>query len=1029
MDALTIRRYKGLSTPQYQPAARAEKPAAASESQKVTRSTGLAVSETLRQLMGRVSQMESHIRESHRTLQTGETVLDEVRSSLERIGQLAEEAAGGGEPDRAALQEEVERLRDEIGRMLDSAVVGDTHLFLDEEAGIADDLEALLQAVKDGGQDKETQPLPDWLVKGMTMGAPTRQQLLAALGLGENASSAQLMAAIADHPPESNPATAYLAVLYLGTVIAGGDPADGLDPQLAMEGLQKLLEEVQDGTPLDEAIELLTDGAFTSLADFQAQFTDGTAPGLEQFLTNLLLASGEAPALPESPGLNLPGGLAGLKLELMLTLLDALPGAERAAAEPAAASGSGSAAVGATGAEGASANAGAASSASTSVLQLGNALVMGRDLSGVSFDTSTGLLTIGGTADVTIRGAGQGDPAILLTGSGTVTLKGVHTPALTVGTALARVFTAGETVLQEVRLQHGASLTLGSGGRLEIGVLHGDRSNALHLTGGAVIVPGKAGEVYGTLSVPVFLDGAVSLAAHAAHVSSANGKSLEPFDMILKTLLPGWDSITSLMIDGKQARMSLLGGETADPARLWLAKDDGSHGFPVHTVVIRGRDRSGQSQTRYAFLRWDLQSESFLETGMYPNPFTVTGGQEYVDWIYDELTQTLRILSNQVTAVSGGIGTDAEQVPFSGRIALADRIGAMRLDLNGVVCRVSRGRAFSLGRENDVTLILPSGADNFFQSGAGCAGISVRESTTLCIGCAPPRSSRDPAGTLTAAGGAGGAGIGRDSGGSKDRTSQILIQGGVITAAGTEGGAGIGAGKRGFMGAIVITGGIITATGSGGGAGIGGALGAPAGDISISGGTITASAVGHAAAIGAGMQGASGDISISGSARILKALGGDPGADIGGSLFGGCGNVRISGGADIGCARLRRRSGVPLRMGETTVTLPQFRLSPRSLRLDRLNVLTREYAQAAVKTIDTDRRWIDQIQSVYSALYTQLEQSRLLNAKQYVNVSGGMVRDSGAASALLKDMRASIPSQTMSTYGKRDMDDVRRLLW
>ena len=231
------------------------------------------------------------------------------------------------------------------------------------------------------------------------------------------------------------------------------------------------------------------------------------------------------------------------------------------------------------------------------------------------------------------------------------------------------------------------------------------------------------------------------------------------------------------------------------------------------------------------------------------------------------------------------------------------------------------------------------------------------------------------------------------------------------------------------MGAIVITGGIITATGSGGGAGIGGALGAPAGDISISGGTITASAVGHAAAIGAGMQGASGDISISGSARILKALGGDPGADIGGSLFGGCGNVRISGGADIGCARLRRRSGVPLRMGETTVTLPQFRLSPRSLRLDRLNVLTREYAQAAVKTIDTDRRWIDQIQSVYSALYTQLEQSRLLNAKQYVNVSGGMVRDSGAASALLKDMRASIPSQTMSTYGKRDMDDVRRLLW
>lgn len=1025
MDALTIRRYKGLSTPQYQAAARTEKNTAAGESQKVTRSTGLAVSETLRQLMSKVSQVESHIRESHRTLQTGETVLDEVRSSLDRIGQLAEEAAGGGETDRAALQQEVERLRDEIGRMLNSAAVGDTHLFLDEEAGIADDLEALLQAVTDQGKEA-VQTLPDWLVKGMTMGAPTRQQLLAALGLDQNASGAQLMAAIADHPPESNPATAYLATLYLGTVIAGGDPAEGLDPQQAMEGLQKLLEEVQDGTPLDEAIEQLTDGAFTSLEDFQAQFTDGTAPGLEKFLMNLLLTGGDMPALPESPVLNLPGGLAGL--DLMLTLLDALPGPEKAESS-APASGNESGAAGANGADGAAASAGASASAGTSILQFGSVLVMGRDLSGVSLDGTTGLLTVGGTADVTIRGMGQDGPPVLLATSGTVTLQAVRTPMLTVGTNLAHVFTTGETTLQEVRLQDGASLTLGSGGRLEIGVLHGSRSNALHLTGGAVIVAGRDGGAVGTLSVPVFVDGPVSLAAHAVHVTGG-GKNLEPFDLILKTLLPGWSSVTSMVIDGKQARMSLLGGETPDPARLWLAKDDGSHGFPTHTVIIRGRGRDQQSQIRYAFLRWNQQLESFQEIGMYPNPFTVTGGQEYVDWIYDELTQTLRILSNQVTAISGGMGTDAEQVPFSGRIALADRIGEMRLDLDGVVCQVSSGRAFSLGRENDVTLILRGGADNFFQSGAGCAGISVRESTALCIDCAPPRSSRDAAGTLTATGGAGGAGIGRDCGGSKDRTSRILIQGGVIHATGTEGGAGIGAGKYGFMGSIVITGGVITATGDmGGGAGIGGALGAPAGDISISGGAITASAAGHAAAIGAGMQGASGDISITGSARILKALGGDPGADIGGSLFGGCGNVNISGGADIGCARLRRRSGVPLRMGETTVTLPQFRLSPRSLRLDRLNVLTREYAQAAVKTIDTDRRWIAQIQSVYSALYTQLEQSRLHNTKQYVSVSGGMVRDPGAASALLKDMSASIPSQSMSTYGKRDMDDMRRLLW
>ena len=52
------------------------------------------MSETLRQLMDKVSQTESHIRESHRTLQSGETVLDEVRSSLDRIAELAAKAAG-----------------------------------------------------------------------------------------------------------------------------------------------------------------------------------------------------------------------------------------------------------------------------------------------------------------------------------------------------------------------------------------------------------------------------------------------------------------------------------------------------------------------------------------------------------------------------------------------------------------------------------------------------------------------------------------------------------------------------------------------------------------------------------------------------------------------------------------------------------------------------------------------------------------------------------------------------------------------
>ena len=70
---------------------------------------------------------------------------------------------------------------------------------------------------------------------------------------------------------------------------------------------------------------------------------------------------------------------------------------------------------------------------------------------------------------------------------------------------------------------------------------------------------------------------------------------------------------------------------------------------------------------------------------------------------------------------------------------------------------------------------------------------------------------------------------------------------------------------------------------------------------------------------------------------------------------------------------------------------------------------------------------------MYSALYTQLEQSRLQNSRQYISMSGGgMVRDPDAASTLLRDMSRSIPlptSQALSTHGKRGTEDVRRLLW
>lgn len=1004
MGELTIRRERGISGPRYQAAEKLEKTASAEKSGPAAKTPGAVVSETLQRLMSKIGKAENYTRESHRTLQTGEAVLAEVQDALGRMAELAGRAAGD-KADRAALQAELARLAEEVDRMTGGALAGDTRLFLDGDPEIGD-VPSPDAALGDEGPEEK---LPSWLLRGMAQSGLSPERALALLGLDKTAGVSDILAAIGGKSLSSSPAAGYLAALYLGSVISGGSEA--------LEGLRQLLEKVSQGYSPDEAVSLLTNGAFSGLADLEAQFTSGTAPGLDDFLTAFLLSGGDTAALLENASmLTLLAGMEGMELELMMGLLAAVQA-------------SGAAPEAALSPEGAGSAQEAMPEAlpQNAVMDLEEAQVTGRDLSGVSADASTGELTLGGEADVSLRGTLPEGRTVLLAGSGAVTLREARVPALTVSSPAARVFVPGEAALGELALRPGASLTLGGGGTVRAAVLRGDESNVLRLTGGAFLLAAdREGEAMGTLAVPVVIDGPVLLAARAAQVTDGAGRPLAPFDVVWRTLLPDWSAVTSLAVDGRHGRALLMSGE---PARLWLQRGD--QGSPaVHTVILRGKDQAGRPKIRYAYLRWNESAGAFEETVLYPNPFTVTGGEPGVDWVYEEETHTLRILTDQVTAVSGGPGTDANFEPFSGRLVLADGIGKLELTLGGVVCRVSEGGAFDLGRENEVTLLLRSGAENRFESGPGRAGVSLGEGTSLLVDCPEARdSSRNPAGSLTASGGAGGAGIGRDSG--AGRGGRVRIRGGVITAVGFGGGAGIGAGKRGAMGPVEILGGVIHATGeSGGGAGIGGALGASVGGITIRGGSITALAVGHAAAIGAGVRGPCGDILIAGAARIQKALGGDPGADIGACLFGGCGKVEITGGADIGPARLWTRSGVPLQMGTETVTLPQFRLSARALSLDQISLATKEAAKAAKAIVERDRRWVSQIQSAYSVLYHRLERSwnGLLGVQQYL--SGDPLRDAGAAGSLLEDARRSISlpaSQAMRTHGKRGTDDVRRL--
>lgn len=1028
MSELMIRRNnRGIPVARYPAAGRSEKTEGGTQIQRTARTAGVTVSDTLHQLMSRVSQTGRQVQESRQTLRMGEAVLTEVQDSLAHIADLAREAAGGGAPDRAALQAELERLMGEIDRMLEGAAAGEVRLFLDEEGDDGEGAQVLLDTAMQElppGQ-AEAQGLPGWLVGAVIQEELSPEALLVALGLEPSASGAEILAAVTGESLEGSAAAGYLAALYLGAVIAGGGSAEGVDPGEAVEGLRLLMEQAAEGVPLDQAIQELTGGVFTGLADFEAQFTGGAAPELEDFLTALLLSGGEGGELGGSSMLALLAELEGVSLEVMMQILEAMQSTPEFPG------------IGADGggAAGRAAAAGAGGSLEApAVLTFGAVQVSGRDLSGVTFQADTGVLTISGTAEVTVRGVGEAAVALRLTGSGTVVLRQADLSALTVEGNGGRLVSTGEHALEQLVLKQGASLTLDGRGMLRLGGVRGDETNTLRLAGGAVVVEDGQGAL-GALRIPVVMEAPASLAARAGIVRNAAGAPLEPFDLLWKTLFSGWKAVSGAQVDGQQAKMTLWGGETPDPGRLWLEKCDPSHGYPFHLVALQGRDSSGRPKVRYTYLYWNQKTGRFEEGVLYPNPFTVTGGEEERDWVYEEATQSLRILTNQVRAISGGSGVDANREPFSGRIALADGIGPMELTLNGVACQVAAGRAFDLGRANNVTLLLQNGADNQFASGEGYAGISLGEGTSLCVNREAARSTRTPAGTLTAAGGTDGAGIGRDCGGGRDRTSRILIQGGVITATGAGGGAGIGAGRRGFMGPVTITGGTVTSTGgAGGGAGIGGALGAPVGDISIRGGTISAAAVYHAAAIGAGIQGESGRILITGSARIVKALGGNPGADIGACLFGGCGQVQISGGASIGQAKLSTQKGVALRVGEDTVTLPRFRLSSRALRLNKLSLATREQAQAAQRTLEADRRWVAQIQAAYNALYSRLGQnlSGLHSIHRYTGEAEGGVRDSGAASALLNETRRSIlfqSAQTMHAYSQQKGEAVRQLLW
>ena len=181
--------------------------------------------------------------------------------------------------------------------------------------------------------------------------------------------------------------------------------------------------------------------------------------------------------------------------------------------------------------------------------------------------------------------------------------------------------------------------------------------------------------------------------------------------------------------------------------------------------------------------------------------------------------------------------------------------------------------AVSVTGKGDTTIELDG--DNELKSGAGHAGLEHNKTDTsgeLTI------QDKDNNGSLEAAGGFKGAGIGGGCNGS----GNVTISGGTITAAGSDGAAGIGGGY--YNGATVtITGDAVikNASSTKYGAGIGGGNGSD-GNVTISGNAKIENATGGygAVGIGGGIYGLS-NVTIEGNTKV-NATGGAGGAAIGG---------------------------------------------------------------------------------------------------------------------------------------------------
>ena len=242
---------------------------------------------------------------------------------------------------------------------------------------------------------------------------------------------------------------------------------------------------------------------------------------------------------------------------------------------------------------------------------------------------------------------------------------------------------------------------------------------------------------------------------------------------------------------------------------------------------------------------WDLDKGSITVSATVENQtVSQAGGSPTVD-------------NNPV--ITSSSGTTGNTVTIT---AEKNATANVTLENVNIDTRTTGEAAITTSGEGNVNIELDG--TNTVQSGNTHAGVEKKDNGTLTI------TDENKDGSLTATGGAWGAGVG---GGYAGSGSNIAIEGGKVEATGGFDGAGIGGGAGGSGSNITISDGKVTATGGGAGAGIGGGYIGSGKGITIEGGEVTAQGDTGGAGIGGGANGTGSDVTISGDAQV-KVQGG-----------------------------------------------------------------------------------------------------------------------------------------------------------